>query len=136
MLSAGDRVEHQALRDYFGRAIWGDVRRTQTTVEIQFSLPPSAPPPAIDGVMGDILAWAPDAATPPLYGDLLLFDDGGAVFIIDRNAPDLPDDLSQYHWEYSRLERLSRGVVKHYRNGAVRDPDSFWLLDIRKDASA
>lgn len=132
MLCAGDYDGPRALRDYFRMAIWGDVVFYDNKVEVEFDALHNAPPPRIEGVMGDIMAEHPTGEGPPLSGMLLLWDSGVALFEIYAYADALPPDIAKYRWTYAYLRPQPSGAVM--RSPAdVRDPASFWKLDIRKD---
>ncbi len=132
MLCAGEYDGPRALRDYFRAAIWGDVVLYENKVEVEFHALSGAPPPRIEGVMGDIMADHPSGEGPPLSGMLLLWDSGVALFEIYAYADALPADIAKYRWTYAYLRPQPSGAVM--RSPAdVRDPDSFWKLDIRKD---
>jgi len=131
MLCAGDFEGPRALRDYFQTTTWGDVWLYDDKLEVGFDPFPIAPPPRIEGVIGDIMAESSDGA-PPLSGMLLLWDNGNSLFEIYAYSGVFPPDIETYRWTYAYLRHdARRAVVTSPCN--TRDPDSFWKLDIRKE---
>ena len=79
MLCAGEFDGSRALRDYFATTNWGDVWFYDDKFEVEFNPLPAAPPPRIEGVIGDIMAESAEGG-PPLSGTLLLWDNGLSLF--------------------------------------------------------